>query len=377
MGNIFQKIHHLKKWKKILLIWLIIMACIGGGLSWRLYQNFFRSNINKSLLKPESIYIPTGSKYNDVLKILDKNHLLINRTTFLWLAKQLDYPDHIKPGKYKIEPNMSNFKLIKMLRSGAQTPVHLVVGKYRLNHQFRVFVAKNLEPDSIALQNSFDTVFANLKIDTTDHFKDMTGYVIPNTYEFWWNVSPSKFWRTILSEYKKFWNPNRKLLAQQLGLTPYQVTILASIVDEETAMDDEKPTIAGVYINRFRKNISLQADPTVRFALHDFTIKRILFGHLKTESPYNTYKIKGLPPGPICIPSTTSIDAVLNAEQHEFMFFCAKEDFSGYHNFAKTFEEHQANAKKYQKAFVDRFILHKFDSTQNKIIDSLKNKKAN
>ncbi len=369
------KLHNMKKWKKILLVWLIILSCIGGGLFFRFYQNYFRSNINKSVVNPEYIYIPTGSTYNNVLSILDKNRLLINRNTFLWLAKELDYPDHVKPGKYKIEPDMSNYKLIKMLRSGAQTPVKLVVGKYRLNIQFRNFLAKNLEPDSFQFQTAFDSMLFTKQIDTTQHYKDMTGYIIQNTYEFYWNVSASKFWNVLLDEYKKFWNSHRKNLAKKIGMTPYEVITLASIVDEETAVDDEKPTIAGVYLNRFHKNIPLQADPTVKFALHDFAIRRILFKHLKVESPYNTYQQSGLPPGPICIPTVKSIDAVLNAQEHKFMFFCAKEDFSGCHNFAETFEEHQKNAKKYQKAFVDRFILHKIDSAKIKNFDSIKTKK--
>ena len=213
---LLKKIHHMKKWKKFLLVWLIIIGCIGGGLFFRFYQNYFRSNINKAIEKPEFIYIPTGSTYNNVLSILDKNRLLINRNTFLWLAKELDYPDHIKPGKYKIEPDMSNYKLIKMLRNGAQTPVKLVVGKYRLNIQFRNFLAKNLEPDSFQFQTAFDSMLLAKQIDTTQQYKDRTGYIIQNTYEFYWNVSTSKFWNTLLDEYKKFWNSHRKNLAKKI-----------------------------------------------------------------------------------------------------------------------------------------------------------------
>ena len=371
---LLKRIHHMKRWKKFLLVWLILIGCIGGGLFFRFYQNYFRSNINKAIEKSEFIYIPTGSKYNDVLRILDKNHLLINRNTFLWLAKEFDYPSHIKSGKYKIEPNMSNYQLIRMLRNGSQTPVKLVIGKYRLNMQFRMFLAKNLEPDSDEFQIAFDSVLANRKIDTAQHFKDMNGYIIQNTYEFWWNVSPQKFWNVLFDEYKKFWNSNRRNLAMRQKLTPYEVITLASIIEEETAMNDEKPKIAGVYLNRLHKNILLQADPTVKFALNDFALKRILYKHLKTESPYNTYQNEGLPPGPICIPTIASIDAVLNAEHHNLMYFCAKEDFSGCHNFAETFEEHEKNAKKYQQAFIDKFVLHKTDSTTLNIDTIIKNK---
>jgi UPF0755 protein len=267
---------------------------------------------------------------------------------------------------------MSNWEIINLLKSGAQTPVRLVLGKYRLNHQFRTYVANHLETDSTQLQLAFDSLVIKKCIDTTDHFKDLTGYVIQNTYEFWWNTTAEKFWIKIFDEYKKFWNAERRMKAKAQGLTPYEAVIMASIVDEETAMEDEKPIIAKIYLNRLHKGILLQADPTVKFALHDFAIRRVLFTHLKTESPYNTYVSKGLPPGPICIPSIKSIDAVLNPSNNKYLFFCAKEDFSGYHNYAETFEEHQLNAKKYQKAYVDRFVLHKYDTTKSAVkIDSM------
>ncbi|MEY2829246.1 MAG: hypothetical protein RIQ33_1104 [Bacteroidota bacterium] len=364
MKRMLQKLHHLSKVKKILVVWLIIVLCIGGGLFYRLVKNCFRSNISSTIIKPEFIYIPTGARYNDVLRILDKNKLLISRNTFMWMAKELNYRENIKPGKYKIEPNMSNWQLINLLKSGNQTPVKLVIGKFRLNTQFKSFVIKHLEIDSVKLQLAFDSLIVAEKIDTTQHYKDMNGYVIQNTYEFWWNTSAEKFWKKIFEAYKKYWNNDRKLKAKAQGLTPYEAVIVASIVDEETAMEDEKPVIAGIYLNRFHKNVLLQADPTVKFALNDFAIKRILYVHLKVESPYNTYVVKGLPPGPICLPSIKSIDAVLNPIQHKFMFFCAKENFSGYHNYAETFEQHQINAKKYQKAYVDRFVLHKIDTSQ-------------
>ena len=173
---------------------------------------------------------------------------------------------------------------------------------------------------------------------------------IPNTYEFWWNTSAEEFVQRMADEYKKFWNDDRKAKANELGLSQSQVSTLASIVESETQKNDEKARIAGVYINRLKKDWLLQADPTVVFAAGDFTIKRILNKHLEINSPYNTYKYKGLPPGPICIPSTTSIDAVLNYEHHNYMYFCAKEDFSGYHNFATTNAQHEANARRYHDA---------------------------
>jgi UPF0755 protein len=368
---VFKKIHHSSRWKKTILIWVVIVLCIGFGLFLRFYQNYFRSNINDNIQVPEFIYIPSGAKYNDVLSILDKNNLLANRNTFLWLAKQLNYRENIFPGKYKIEPGMSNYDLIKMLKGGYQTPVKLVIGKFRVNHQFRTYVSKNIEPDSTSIQIAFDKYLMENKIDTSIIFKDMTGYVIQNTYEFYWNTSAENFWDKLFKEYHKFWNTTRLQQAKQHGLNAYTATILASIVEEETSMNDEKPTIAGVYLNRLRKKIPLQADPTVRFALHDFAIKRVLFTHLKTESVYNTYAVSGLPPGPICIPTKKTIDAVLNAATHNYIYFCAREDFSGYHNFAIDYKEHEANAKRYQKAYIDRFVLHKkIDTTTNISLES-------
>jgi len=347
-----------RRLKKTVVWFVIILLIFAATMFIRFYRHYFSSNIEENLVHDEYIYIPTGSKYKDVLKVLNDKDVLVNKNTFDWLSLQMDYPNNVHPGKYKITPGMSNYELIKMLRSGRQVPVKLLVRKFRLNIQFRNYVAKALECDSIQLQYAFDSILKARQIDTAIYFKDMNAYVLQNTYEFYWNTSAVHFWDKLLKEYTKFWNGNRLAKAAAVGLNPYEVVTLASIVEEETAMDEEKPTIASVYLNRLHKKMPLGADPTIKYALQDFAIRRVLFTHLEVESPYNTYKNLGLPPGPICIPSLKSIDAVLNAISSEYLYFCAKEDFSGFHNFAITYDEHLTNAKNYQTAYINRFVKH-------------------
>ncbi len=334
----------------MLIVWAFIILGIVLILGARFLRHYAASNTSKYITSEEYFFVHTGDNYRTVLKRLQDGNVVDNVETFDWMARQLGYPEKIHPGRYKIEPGMSNIAMVNLLRSGKQEPVNLVIGKYRLNRQFRVFVAKHIEADSIQLQYAFDSIVSARQMDTQVVQKDMMGYVIPNTYQFYWNTSAPQFWDKILSAYAKFWNSNRLAAAKRLGLTPYEVITMASIVEEETNKEDEKPVIAGVYLNRLRKNMLLQADPTVRYALSDFSIKRILFKHLKFESDYNTYQKPGLPPGPICIPSIKSIDAVLFAQQHNYLYFCAREDFSGYHNFTADYKQHELNAKKYQQA---------------------------
>jgi Predicted periplasmic solute-binding protein len=224
----------------------------------------------------------------------------------------------------------------------------------RTKNQIIRKLAAYLEPDS----TDFAILFNNLdylkqwQLDTNQ----VQALIMPNTYEFYWNTSAHNAIEKIAKSYKSFWNSERKAKAEKLNLQPSQISILASIVEEETNKQDEKPIIAGVYLNRLRINMPLCADPTVKFAVGDFGLKRILQIHTSTQSPYNTYVNTGLPPGPICTPSVESLDAVLNAQEHTYLFFCAKEDFSGYHNFATTYAQHLLNAKRYQQALNDRNI---------------------
>ena len=267
---------------------------------------------------------------------------------FAPLMNYYRYDTRIKPGNYAIRPGDSMRDLCLRLLSGNQTPVKLVIPSVRTLDRLASAVSKQLMTDSASIMTML----------TNKHLLDSLGYTtktipclfIPNTYEVYWTMTPDQFVARMLKEHKRFWTPSRIAKAQAQGLTPNEVMTLASIVDEETAKDDEKPRVAGLYLNRLRRGMLLQADPTVKFALGDFELRRILYAHLQTDSPYNTYKYAGLPPGPIRIPSMAAIESVLNPAKHTYIYMCAKEDFSGYHNFASTLTQHNANARRYQQA---------------------------
>jgi UPF0755 protein len=300
------------------------------------------------------LYIRTGSTYEDVKNTLNSEGFVRDMTSFDLLARQAGYPGHVRAGKYKIHKGMSNFNMVRLLRSGRQTPVRLVINKLRTKQDFIHLVASNLEADSVVMRHIFeDTVYlAQYGLDTNT----VMCAIMPNTYDFYWNTTADKVFRKIAKQYTAFWNDIRKQEARDLNLKPTEVITVASIVEEESNMNTEKPKIASVYLNRLKKGMKLQADPTARFAYGDFTIKRITSTQTSIISPYNTYQVTGLPPGPICTPSEKSIDAVLHAAQTTYLFFCAKEDFSGYHNFATTLAEHMQNARLYQQALNARGI---------------------
>ncbi|WP_026898287.1 endolytic transglycosylase MltG [Daejeonella oryzae] len=327
-----------------------LLILILSVTAYNYYLNFFSANVTG---EQEYLYIPTGSEFNDVLKSIKDQKIVKDTATFLWSAQNMDYID-VKPGKYKLEKGMSNRKFINMLKSGNQEPVKLGYQNVRLKETFAGMVAKKIEADSASIINLLDSAEYVQKFG----FDTSSVYVmfIPNSYELYWNTSAEKFFSRMHTEYQKFWNAERKAKAEKIGLTPVQVSILASIVDGEALHDKEMPVIAGLYMNRFNKGIKLEADPTVIFANNDFTIRRVLNKHLRKDSPYNTYLNKGLPPGPIAMPSINAIDAVLNYSKHEYIYMCAKEDFSGYHAFASTLSEHLVNARKFQKALNDKNI---------------------
>jgi UPF0755 protein len=264
------------------------------------------------------------------------------------VALRKNYPEHVKPGRYIVEQGMNNVELVNMLRAGLQTPVMLTFNNLRNIEQLGQRIGQQIEADSSAIVDLLkDSVYIsrfNLNSYT------IPALFIPNTYEFYWNTDANQFIDRMYQEYQRFWNDERLEKANNLEMTIAEVTTLASIIEKETVKDDEKARIAGVYINRLESKWLLQADPTLVFALGDFTIRRVLNEYKKIDSPYNTYKYLGLPPGPICIPSIASIEAVLNYEDHDFFFFCAKDDMSGYHVFAATVTEHNRNARKYQRA---------------------------
>jgi len=302
----------------------------------------------------EYLYIHTGAGYEQVKESLQQGGFVSDIFSFDFFAKRLGLPAHIHPGKYKIGRYMSNYKIIRLLHSGKQTPVKLVINKLRTQRDFIRLLAANLEPDSNVVYGLLHdpTYLSQFGLDTNT----MIGAVIPDTYIFLWNTPADKVFRKIEKNYAKFWDNTRKEQAKQQGVTPIQAIIIASIVDEETNLNDDKPKIASVYLNRLKKDMKLQADPTVKFAIGDFTIRRVTGPMLNNTSPYNTYLYSGLPPGPICTPAISSLEAVLTAPKTTYIYFCAKDDFSGYSNFASTYDEQLKNAAKYRKALDARGI---------------------
>ena len=324
-------------------------------LCYELYIKIFQPNVSLNEKTEQYIYIPTGSNFINVLEILSNSGLLINTNSFEWVAKQKKYTQNIKPGRYYINRKLNNNELVNLLRSGVQIPVKIMFRNMKTKEDIVGNVAQQLEIDSLSIISFItNTAFLSKKQLTEDN---VSSIFIPNTYEFYWNISTEYFVERILKEYDVFWKKEREQKAKEIGLNKVDVSILASIVEKESYMKDERPTIARLYMNRLEKKMPLQSDPTIIFAIGDFNIKRVLKKDLKFESLYNTYLHKGLPPGPICVPSINAIDAVLNAPKNGFLFMCAKEDFSGYHNFAKTSREHNKNANKYRRALNKRKIM--------------------
>ena len=324
--------------RKILLVFFVII-CAAVVFFAKNYLYITKPIIKTADGKDVSLYIPTGYNYQQVKKEIVSLNVLKSKNAFDWLAKRMHYDENVHPGRYVLTDGMTNQQLVNMLRMGYQTPVKVVFNNMRTVEQLAGRVSEQIEADSAEI---VDIINKNDTIDAT--------IFIPNTYEFYWNTDADSFVEKMLAEYKVFWNESRKNKAKAKKLTPRQVSILASIVDKETTKTSEMPTIAGVYINRLNKRWPLQADPTLIFALGDYNIRRVLDVHKNIDSPYNTYKYAGLPPGPICIPSIAAIDAVLNAETHNYFYFCAKDDLSGYHVFARNITEHNKNAEKYRKA---------------------------
>lgn len=326
---------------------ILLVLLVFAGIAYYLYQAVFAPNVWIANEKGEfNIYIKPTDTFEDLKIELYSNGLIIHRANFEWMAKQKKFAKSIKPGMYKLVQGMSNNELINKLRSGEQEPVRLIFNNVRLKKDLAGKVSKLIYTDSTELLKMLnDSSVAGKYGFSLETFPTM---FIPNTYFVNWNTSAEKFIDRMNSEYQQFWNQERQDKAKALGLSPVQVSILASIVEKETQQNTEKARIAGVYINRLKRGWRLQADPTLIYALGDFTIKRVLTEYMRFDSPYNTYKYEGLPPGPICIPSISSIDAVLNAENHNYLYFCAKPDYSGFHNFASSNNEHNINAQAYR-----------------------------
>ena len=336
--------------KYIIALAAVIIIALGlTGLFY--YLKYFGANVTD---KQEYLYIHTGATYQDVYKTIRDEGIVKDSTSFNWAAQNMKYTTRVKPGRYHLVAGMSNRRLINMLASGTQEPVTLNFHNLRLKEEFAGFVSKKIEPDSTSIIHLLDsTEFLKQYGFTPDNVYAM---FIPNTYQVYWNSTPEKFFKRMYANYEKFWKPERKQKAEAIGLSPIQVSILASITDAEALHDDEMPTIAGLYLNRLKKGMKLESDPTVIFAKQDFTIKRVLNKYLSFDSPYNTYLHTGLPPGPIMMPSVNALNSVLDYKKTDYIYMCAKADFSGYHAFATNVADHLVNAHKFQQALNERNI---------------------
>lgn len=316
--------------------------------------------VRKTVLNPFEIdktiyiYIDSTKNFDQVVDELKKKVELPSEELFRVLSDKMHYTSNLKTGRYAVKKGMTMLQLIRALRAGNQAPVNLTFNNMRLKENLARRIGEQLMMDSTIL-------LASLNDEKTVHklgFNKNTvvALFIPNTYQVYWNISIDRLLSRMKREYESFWDESRKAKARKVSLSPVQVSILASIVEEESTYTDEYPIVAGLYLNRLKRGQKLEADPTVKFAVGNFGLRRILFKHLDTSSPYNTYLHSGLPPGPIRIPSIKAIDAVLSPMQHNYYFMCAKDDLSGRHNFATTLTEHNRNAARYRAALNARRI---------------------
>ncbi len=309
-----------------------------------------------AVVHPGSLYVPTGTDYKTLADSLRAGGKIRFAKPFELYSKRIGLTERVKPGHYTLREGQNVIEIARMLNLGEQTPVNVVVRTSRLPGVLAARVAAQLETDSASIRAAMRDP-ALLDEYGFESELEMFSMFIPNTYEMWWTATPAEFVERMKREYDRFWNESRRAKLARTRLSRMEVITLASILVEETQKTDEMPTMAGVYINRLRTGMPLQADPTVKYALGDFALRRILNRHLRTPSPYNTYVNRGLPPTPITMPSIAAIDAVLDFKEHRYIYFCAKEDFSGYHNFAETYSQHLANARRYTAELNKRGIL--------------------
>jgi UPF0755 protein len=334
-------------WKKLILTLLIILLAGAAFIGWR----FFMSNTAFSE-KNKYLYIRTGhATYDEVLQTIKDSQYIKSPGSFDFLANRLDLPEKIKPGKYEIRKGMSLSDIVRMLRNGQQSPVNLVITKLRTKESLAGMIGRRFECDSASVMEYMRNE------DTLKHYGFDTNTIIatvyPNTYTYFWNTTPSAIFKKLFAEYKTVWTPERIQQAQSLNLTPVQAYTVASIIEEETNNNSEKDTMASVYLNRYYAGMPLQADPTVKFALRDFSLKRIYEKHLLVESPYNTYRNKGLPPGPICTPSLLTLDKVLQSPKTKYLYFVVSPDLSR-HIFTEDYKDHMVYAREFHKSMDER-----------------------
>jgi UPF0755 protein len=345
--------------KKIFVFIFIIIVILVGVAAWIVLGSATDFNENRKYL-----LVYTGkSDEASVMSFIKQQKLLKHPALFQVLAGKMGVWKRLKPGRFEIKKGESLLSISRMLRNNRQSPVKLVINKLRTKEDLASIIAKNFEADSTEVINFINNPDSIAGLEVNEN--TLMTLVIPNTYTFYWNTTPGKIFHRLKTEKENFWEKNERLeKAEKLGFNPNQIYTIASIVEEETNQQDEKGNVASVYINRFRTGMPLGADPTIKFALNDFSLKRIYEKHLQVASPYNTYKNRGLPPGPICTPSSKTIDAVLNAPKTDYMYFVAKSDFSGHHTFSSNYSEHLQHAKEYQKA-LDELILRKQNAAKS------------
>lgn len=346
----------MKKGAKITLgivLAILLVACAGGVYVYNRVAH--APNINTKSESPKYLYVYPESKWDQVVDSLSARVDVRHGGDLRLMLKNMSKVSEPKVGAYLVEPNSTTLDLYKKLAFGHQSPVRLVVPSLRLPQQMWQRLSEQVMPDSTEIARAMTDKKLLAELGVQD--STLAYAIIPNTYEVYWSLSAEQLVRRLKKESDAFWNTERRAKADSLGISVGDVIILASIVEEESNKKDEYPLIAGLYLNRLRLGMPLQADPTVKFAVGDFSIRRVKGNHLAVDSPYNTYKYAGVPPGPIKIPSPAGIDGVLNAKNHKYIYMCAKADFSGYHAFAETFAEHQKNAQAYAKALNERGIM--------------------
>lgn len=337
----------MKQWKIILTVAAATVILVGILA----YFKFFAAPSSPANQRPKEVFVkvPTGATFEQVLDTLKAYNLVKDEAGFTWLAESLQYKKTpMRSGRYKVTPGWSAVQLIRHLRSGGQAPVKVILNNERLLEEVAAKVAGFIEPDSATFMGLFQN---QAYLDSIGYTQEsLMSVFIPNTYEFYWNTSARKFMDKMIKENKAFWSKNGRLAkAESLGLTQLQAYTLASIVEKETIRNEEKKRIAGVYYNRYKIGMRLQADPTLVFATRDFEARRVTNYHKEFDSPYNTYQNVGFPPGPITMASIASIDAALEPEGHEYLYFCARPDGSGLHDFSITLEAHNQNAVRYRE----------------------------
>lgn len=341
------------------LILFLLFSILGISFSFYAYQIIYTPNI---LVDKEdrAIIVKEDYSFKDIQKELHEGNFVQDLVSFSFLARLTGYDNQIKPGRYILRKDMTNLEALRILRTGKQEPVRITFNNVRLISDLSEKITRNLEMTPEEFEVSLINFAMTNKLGFTKD--NVLAIFIPNTYEVYFNISPEALVKRMLNEYEDFWNEDRIDKARKLGISQIEVSVLASIVQAETVKSEEAPTIAGLYLNRLKKGIPLQADPTLVYAVGDFGLKRVLNEHKQIDSPYNTYKYPGLPPGPINLPEINSIDAVLNYFSSDYYYMCAREDFSGYHNFTSSYNEHMNNAIRYQRALT----LEQRKASQNK-----------